>query len=291
MTSPPEPQIKVIWLEQFLLLCQENDFLKAAQKLGLSRQTLQRNIGLLEKAVKVDLIQRNGKDFLVTPRGRLFYTEVQRVIHTMNQFSSQLKQHLLGPLQGSIRLAWQSWLSFRTLAQVLQDFIIENPEVFVETLLFSHMQDIEQALLENKLDLAIVDYLPSHEELIIHKGLATPYVIVSCPQARRHWSTFSYINTVHNLPDHLDPPWNDTLHPRTIVAQTNAINMLLQWTRSGVAAFMPFTHAQPYLEIGQLAIVADPPEEVFAHSYLCVSEQCSENPAAQLLIEQLQLAL
>lgn len=287
----PEPQLKVIWLEQFLLLCQENDFLKAAQKLGLSRQTLQRNMGLLENAVKVDLIQRSGKDFLVTPRGRLFYTEAQQVIHTLNQFSSQLKQHLLGPLQGSISLAWQSWLSFHKLAQVLQDFIIENPEVFLETQLFPHLQDIERLLLDNKLDLAVIDYLPAHEQLIIHKGLATPYVIVSCPQPQRHWSTFSYINTVHNLPAHLNPPWNDDLHPRTIVAQTNTINMLLEWTQSGVAAFMPLAHAQPYLEIGQLAIVAEPPEAAFAHSYLCVSEQCSQNPAAQLLIEQLQLVL
>lgn len=291
MTPFHEPRIKVIWLEQFLLLCQENDFLKAAQKLSLSRQTLQRNIDLLEKAVKVDLIQRNGKDFLLTPQGQLFYAETQQLIHTMNQFSAQLKQHLMGPLQGSIALAWQSWLSFRKLAQALQDFMIENPEVFLETQLFPHMHDIEERLLENKLDLAVVDYLPAHDELIIHKGLATPYVIVSCPQPQRHWSTFSYINTVHNLPAHLPPPWNDTLYPRTIVSHTNTLNMLLQWTQSGVAAFMPLTLAQPYLEGGQLAIVATPPEEVFAHSYLCASAECAQNPAAQLLIEQLQWVL
>jgi DNA-binding transcriptional LysR family regulator len=291
MTLSHEPQIKVLWLEQFVLLCQQNDFLKAAQKLNLSRQTLQRNIGLLEKAVKVDLIQRNGKDFLVTPRGRLFYAEAQQLIHTMHQFSSRFKQHLTGPLQGSVALAWQSWLSFRKLAQVLQDFIVENPDVFLETQLFPHMDDIEALLLDNRLDIAVVDYLPAHEHLIVHKGLATPYVIVSCPQPQRHWSTFSYINNVYHLPSHLSPPWNDALHPRTIVSQTNNINMLLQWTQSGVAAFIPLTLAQPYLEMGQLAIVAEPPEAAFAHSYLCVSADCAQNPVAQLLIEQLQLVL
>lgn len=291
MKPPAEPQLKVIWLEQFLLLCQENDFLKAAQKLGLSRQTLQRNIGLLEKTVNVDLIQRNGKDFLITPQGRLFYTEAQHVIRTMNLFSRELKQHLLGPLQGSIRLGWQSWLSFQKLAQVLHDFMTENPNVFLETQVFQNSQEIEQGLLDHKLDLAIIDSLPLHEDLILHRGLAIPYVIVSCPQPQRHWSTFSYIESIHKLPSHMAPPWDDKLHPRTIVAQTNTFNMLLQWAKSGAAAFMPLNLAQPYLETGQLAIVAEPPEEAFAYSYLCALPQRRKNPAIQLLLEQLQLTL
>ncbi len=291
MTSSPEPQLKVIWLEQFLLLCQENDFAKAAQKLDLSRQTLQRNIEHLEKAVKVALIQRSGKDFLVTPQGRLFYTEAQQVIHTMNRFSTQLKQHLIGPLQGSIHLAWQSLLSFYKLAQVLQDFIFENPDVFLKTQVFQNSSEIEQRLQDNKLDLALLDYQPLDESLIVSRGTPTPYVIVSCPQPKRHWSTFSYVSTGYNLPSHIAPPWNDNLHPRNLVAQTNTLNMLLPWTQSGIAAFMPLTLVQSYLEIGQLAIVADPPEEAFAHVYLCTSALGNENPAAQMFIQQLQLLL
>lgn len=286
-----EPQLKAQWIEQFVVLCQEQDISQAALKLGVSRQTLQRNTQLLEKTVRVKLIERSGKNFYITPEGRLFLSEAEQIVARIYQLSSNFKKQLPGTLQGTVSLAWQSAHCLDFLPRCLSQFMGEHPSVYVRIQTYLQLPLIEQLLHTHELDMALVDYPPVDTGLLVGSGRHTPYVIVSCPQNQRHWSSFSYVYTEQNQPAHVAPPWNDELYPRQIVARTNTLNAVLHWAAAGVAAFVPQMTVQRYLNSGQLAIVAQPPEETFKQFYLCLAPKAEDNEAAQMLVQQLRQIL
>jgi DNA-binding transcriptional LysR family regulator len=282
-----EPQLKIVWLEQYLMLYREQDMTQAAMKLDISLATLQRNIRLLEQRVGTALIQREGKKFYITPEGRLLGEEAQQFFTGINQLPMQLKRELAGQLQGTVAVAWQSALSFNVLADVLAQFISDYPDVYVRSSVCTQSLMIEKRLQKGQLDVALMIVPPGDESLLVGSGRPIPYVIVSCPQPQRHWSTFAYVETVQELPAELRFPWDEERFPRAIVAKTNMMETVLFWAKSGVASYIPLSLAEPYIREGKLAIVATPPEEKFIQSYVCAAPAGMERPAVQIMAEQI----
>lgn len=286
-----EPQLKMLWLEQFLVLCQESDFVLASQKLDISTQMLKHNINQLEKTLETHLIERQGKYFSLTHEGRLFFAESQRVLTKIRQMSKRVKQEFLGSLYGDLTLAWSSGFHFRQLSEILHSFAQEHANIFLRTERQTSAAFSEQRISRGEIDLAIFDYPPQNKELLVYTGKGTPYVIVSTPQKQQHWSAFSYIDTHYDLPINASSPWNEQAYPRKISSQTNSLSMLLKGLHVGVATYTPLSMAKPYLDEGILSIVAEPPELVFARTYVWVSPFSKNNSAAQLLIEKFRSKL
>lgn len=282
-----EPQLKIVWLEQYLMLYRERDMTQAAMMLDISLATLQRNMRLLEQRVGTPLLQRAGKQFYITPEGRLLGEEAQLFFAQINQLPMQLKRELAGQLQGTVAVAWQSALVFNVLADVLAQFISEYPDVYVRSSVCTQSALIEKRLQKGQLDVALMVAPPGDDSLLVGSGRPIPYVIVSCPQPQRHWSTFSYVETVQELPTELRFPWNEERFPREVVAKTNMMETVLFWAKSGVASYIPLSLAEPYISEGKLAIVAIPPEEKFIQSYVCADPVAMERAAVQIMAEQL----
>lgn len=288
MPQLPEPHLKTQWLEYFVVLCQEQDFLQAAQKLGVSRQTLQRKLDALEAQVHTKLIEKSGKDFHLTSAGRILLQEAESLIQQMQHLKRQLNTYHQDTLQGVVTFAWQFASSLAFLPDVLIDFISSHPEVFLQIECQPQFNEITQRLLNGSLDLAVTDYQPLVASIHTTVSQRSPFVIVSAPQPWGHWSSFAYVRPMAHPAQQHSQRWNESLYPRQIICETDSLDALLDWCLTGKAAvFLPQMMVQKYLDQGQLALVAEPPELSFKELYLCLSPLSADKPAAQALFRHL----
>lgn len=275
MGLPQAPRIKLIWLEHFRVLCQEADLLQAAQKLGVSRQTLQRNLQALSEALGKPLIQLQGRQFYITPFGRSLLQEADHLLQAAQTLPARLQQASIGHLQGSVSVAWRNMPCMNYLADVLARFIPAWPDVQLHIRQHNQVSVLEALLQSAQLDLALLDYPPRDPDLLVGSGQHSPYLIVSVPQPLRHWSAFTYLDTEPFCPAHVAPAWDAERFPRQVELQTNSSPTFLNLLEPGRAIFVPQHLIQDYLDSGQLAVVAQPPEEVFKQLYLCCADRKS----------------
>jgi DNA-binding transcriptional LysR family regulator len=290
MTYRPEPQLKTQWLEYFVALCQEQDMTQAAQKLGVSRQTLQRKLDALEQQLNTKLLEKSGKSFHLTSAGRILRQEAEALITHMRMLRNQLHTYYQEGLQGVVSFAWQSASSLAFLPEGLNVFMRNHPDVFLQIGCQPNITEITERLRTGSLDLAITDHLPPTESGIpVSISQRSPFVIVSAPQAPGHWSSFAYVTPLaHPESGRRSQYWDEHPYPREVVCETDSFDALIDWCLSGkAAAFVPQMMIQPYLDRGQLAIVADPPAPAFKELYLCLSPLASEKAAVQALFRHL----
>lgn len=67
-------------LDSFIKIAEAGSFSSAADQLFISRSALIQQINLLEKELSFQLFDRHNKGVTLTPAGRYFYQEVQRLI-------------------------------------------------------------------------------------------------------------------------------------------------------------------------------------------------------------------
>jgi DNA-binding transcriptional LysR family regulator len=287
-----EPRLKVLWLEHFLALCQEVDILQASQKLGVSRQTLKRSLHLLEQTVGLQLLQRQGGAFHLTAEGRAFLAEAQALVTQLQTLPTTLQNASVGVLQGTVTVGWRSFGNALYLSAALVSFMARWPAVYVRVRKHYDANVLEMLLQTGQLDVAILDYMPRDQNLVVCSGNRSPYLIVSVPQQVRHWSAFSYVESEPFYPDYLPPTWDEERFPRQFQeADVNNHISILKLLKPGVATFVPQCMVQQYLDNGVLAMVAQPPEEVFKQIYLCLSPAAKKQLPVQTLLEHLRAEL
>jgi len=291
MSLAKEPRIKLIWLEHFRMICQESDLVQAAQKLGVSRQTLQRNLQSLADVLGKPLLQRQGRQFYITPFGRSLLQEAELLLQAVQTLPTRLQQASLDKLQGNVSVGWRNMPCLNYLVDVLVTFIPAWPDVQVRTRQHNAVAVLESLLQSGQLELALMDYPPRDAALLVCSGQHSPYVIVSVPQPLRHWSAFTYLEAEPYCPEHVAPAWDAERFPRQVELQTNSSPTFLKLLEPGRAIFVPQHLVQDYLESAQLAIVAQPPEEVFKQLYLCAAPDSAQNPAVQTLLDLLRQGL
>lgn len=72
-------------MENFIAVCEELHFTRAAEKLGISQPTLSQQIRALEDELGVPLFDRVGKKIVMTQAGNLFLEHcVQMIRHLQN---------------------------------------------------------------------------------------------------------------------------------------------------------------------------------------------------------------
>ncbi len=284
-------QIKTQWLTNYITVCQEAQFDKAAAKLGVSRQTVQRQIKQLENHLKTALLVKQTKTLEPTASGRLFLQTARELLEALQNVENRL-QNVSEHLNGPIAFAWQSASSFYFLPQTLAAFIGQQPKVFLSIQCEAQTERISQRLISGNLDLAMMDTsVPSDDLLCVGSG-RSPYVIIARPQATTHWSSLDYVLPQLASPNPRQQLWDDQNYPRRVICQTDSFDALLDWCLSGRAAsYLPQITVQRYLDLGQLAIVANPPVPSYKELFLYSSIAASQRTAVQALIQAIKRQL
>jgi len=120
--------ITIHQLESLIHLIRERSFTRAAKKMGLSQPALTKNIGNMENAVEVRIVNRENSGISLTPEGNLMYEYARKI----TGFREDLKEKYAGMFQnesGNIGIIASTIPAAYILPHVLSHFNKDYPDI------------------------------------------------------------------------------------------------------------------------------------------------------------------
>lgn len=115
-------------IEAFINVAKYKSFSKAAEAIFLSQPTISTHINTLEGELKTKLLDRSGKEIMLTPAGEIFYNYALDMINTRNH-AVQAITEFYGRIEGDLKLACSTTPCKYILPQVIKDFSNKYPSV------------------------------------------------------------------------------------------------------------------------------------------------------------------
>lgn len=129
---------------------------KAAQQLHLTQPAVSAAIRELETHYGVPLFDRVGRRLVLTQQGRRFQTYGQRIAGLFQDLDRELRHW---DQVGKLTMGASLTIGSRFLPQALRAFAAQRPEVEIQVTV-APSKALEEALLDHRLDLALMEGLP-----------------------------------------------------------------------------------------------------------------------------------
>jgi DNA-binding transcriptional LysR family regulator len=166
-------------LETFLAVAREQSFTRASEVLGLTQPAVTRQIAALERDLGVELIERRGRAFGLTPAGRLVEEEAAEVLASAAHLRSRLSD-LSNPRTGEVSVASVTTVGLHTLPSLIAEFGNRYPEVRI--LVWSGRMDaVVDRLLSGKADVGLVSSGIANKQLLTVPLFEDPVIAIATP--------------------------------------------------------------------------------------------------------------
>ncbi|WAA13161.1 LysR family transcriptional regulator [Fervidibacillus halotolerans] len=155
--------MEIRYLNYFVVVAEKRSFTKAAEQLHISQPSLSSAIKNMEKSLDLKLIERSTKEFRLTEEGELLYQEAKKLIrHHENVLNELENVKKSGVGEFSIGLIESSML---WLPDLLNQFKENFPHVKVKLLEVLSLEEVEEALWNYEIHLAITNQFIHREEI------------------------------------------------------------------------------------------------------------------------------
>lgn len=150
-------------LKYFTVLVEKRGFTKAAEALHISQPSLSNSIKKLERELGWKLIDRTTREFRLTEEGAHFYRESKKLVQHYEQMEQEVKNvREKGPGVISIGLIESSML---WMPEILIEFQKLNPHTRVKLLEVLSLKEVEEALGNFEIHLAITNQIIKNEDI------------------------------------------------------------------------------------------------------------------------------
>lgn len=143
----------------FTEACRLQSFSKAAQALGTTQPAVSLAIRELESHYGTKLFERMNRRVYLTPAGVALYQQAQGILRGFQEAEDQLRQ-----APARLRVGANVTLGTAKLPTLLARFRQRFPQVQLSALV-ANSREIEESLLENRLDIGLVDNLTYSQHL------------------------------------------------------------------------------------------------------------------------------
>ena len=137
-------------ISEFVYVAECESFTQAAKQLGISTAQVSRQVGALEKRLKVKLLYRTTRKVSLTEEGRVFYQHCRAVLDGL-EIAEQAVTNLQSKPQGRIKLTAPVTYGEQQLLPLVNDFMKYYPDIEVTAFLSNQKLD----LIDGGYDLAI----------------------------------------------------------------------------------------------------------------------------------------
>lgn len=145
----------------FLAVYQTQHMTRAAQQLQMTQPAVTRAIQEIESYYGIRLFERINRKLYITEMGNVFYTYAVHIVDSFDQMEKGLRDwDKLGLLRVGTSIAIGTDLLPRVLVRFQQDY----PQLRVRSTI-SNGAALQQALLDNELDFAVIEGNTDREEL------------------------------------------------------------------------------------------------------------------------------
>ena len=140
---------------------QKGSVTRAAEALHLSQPSVSLAIKELEDYYGVELFTRMGRRIVPTECGNAFYGYAVHVVSLMDELETQMRNW---DTVGTVRIGATITIGTVLLPGLVKQFQEEFPELKVEIQVCPASQ-VEQLILDNRIDLGLIEAQPLHKEL------------------------------------------------------------------------------------------------------------------------------
>jgi len=126
----------------FIAVVAEGSFARAADRLGVGRSAVSRNVQKLEDQLNVRLLQRTTRSTSLTREGDLFYASCHKGVDRIVQAVEEMKDLRDGPPRGHLRVATTAGFGRKVVAPLLHEFLGSYDRVSVDLLLVDRDVDL-----------------------------------------------------------------------------------------------------------------------------------------------------
>lgn len=141
-------------LRCFVAVAEELHFGRAAVRLNMTQPPLSRQIQVLERILGVTLLERTSRSVRLTPTGRSFLPEAQRLIRFADAAAALAKRVDMGK-SGSLKIAFTAASAYSFLPSLVTTSLTALPDVDL-TLLEMVTKDQVEALLAGQVDVGFM---------------------------------------------------------------------------------------------------------------------------------------
>lgn len=166
-------------LQCFIAVLEEGGFKRATARLGITQPALSYQIKRLEEELGVQVFRRGPGGITPTEAGRVLLDHAHQVIAAVRE-AHQAVRELSGGVTGEIRVGAIKCVGQYFLPYVLREIRSKHPMVRPK-LLYKDSDDLLEALLANKVDIAMVVDPPPDERLIYTPVFDEQISLVSGP--------------------------------------------------------------------------------------------------------------
>jgi LysR family transcriptional regulator, transcriptional activator of the cysJI operon len=161
----------------FLLAAENLSFSKTAEELFISQPAVTKHIKELEKKLNSSLFERKGNKIYLTKAGELSYNHLKIIRQKYQELEFELGR-LNDAFKGKLRIGASSTISSYLIPKTIAAFHKRYPEI--EFYLFNgNSFEMEQMLLDNKIDLALVENESSQSNIKYIDFLDDEIVVVT----------------------------------------------------------------------------------------------------------------
>src|SRR5882724_9809827 len=157
------PKLEVRHLKLLVTVAEEGSVTEAGKRLHLTQSALSHQLRDAEEKLGTALFLRLGRKMVLTPAGERLIACARRVLDELSNTEVQI-EGLNGGARGEIRLSTECYTCYHWLPPVLQKFHTKFSKVEVN-IVASATSDPAAALLEGKLDVAIISCSPRNKSL------------------------------------------------------------------------------------------------------------------------------
>jgi LysR family transcriptional regulator, transcriptional activator of the cysJI operon len=161
----------------FLAVAEKLSFSKAAEDLHISQPAVTKHIKELENHHKLNLFDRKGNRIYLTPAGKLTYNSLQKIAQLYRDLDFEIGQ-LNNSASGEIVIGASSTISQYVIPRVIASFHKKYPKIQIK-LVNGNSFEIEQLLLLNKIDIALVENESIQTEIKYKDFLSDEIIVVT----------------------------------------------------------------------------------------------------------------
>jgi LysR family transcriptional regulator, regulator for metE and metH len=176
------PKLEVRHLKLLVTVAEEGSVTEAGKRLHLTQSALSHQLRDAEEKLGTALFLRLGRKMVLTPAGERLIACARRVLDELSNTEVQI-EGLNGGARGEIRLSTECYTCYHWLPPVLQKFHGKFSKVEVN-IVASATSNPAAALLEGKLDVAIISSPPRNKSLQVTPMFEDELVLVMSPKHR-----------------------------------------------------------------------------------------------------------
>ena len=142
-------------MRYYIAVVETNSFFEAGELCHISQSAISQQIKALEEELQVQLLERHGRKFTVTPAGRYFYEQARKQVQALDSTLREVRRVASGEYQ-RLRVGVLNGFSRRIIQKTVQNFTTSHPHVRLSLTTGTH-EELFHPVNECSLDIVIND--------------------------------------------------------------------------------------------------------------------------------------